>query len=168
MSETWIQIAETDGWGPITGLAEAAIEGIAWHLIDATMDTADREPGPYTISAARLSARKMIAGERITQSVHTWGFFDGNGAPRLPDGIALSDLTPFENYERLTRHFAHFGTEIVRQNTTRTLDGWFVGAEIQTDSREGCAAMWHTIARPRDEWPDFPDVALPPDSAATS
>lgn len=95
----------------------------------------------------------------VVASVHAWGFFDEQGNPRRPDGIAPSTLTPFEHYERLMRHLDHFGADLTRHSTTRSLSGYFVAVEFDTAPRGNAAAMWHTVAPPKDMWPDF-DNAL--------
>lgn len=95
--------------------------------------------------------------EVSARSVHVWGFFDGNGRPLLPDGVAPSISSPFEHWERLVRHLAHFDTEITEVRTARTIGGGeFIAVSFETGEREGCAAMWHIVQRPAEPWPDFP------------
>lgn len=36
---------------------------------------------------------------------------------------------------------------------TRTLDGWLVGTEFETPSRDAAARMWHQIVQPQQPWP---------------
>ena len=100
------------------------------------------------------------------RSVHMYGFFrdDDTGRPELPTKAAPSPLTPWEHFERLRRHHAHWGDEITECRTTRTLDGWFVAAEWVSPARSETTRtkpMWHMVASPDDMWADFPIEAAP-------
>lgn len=59
----WKTAAEADGWEGTDGLSlfARAVEGLAWGLIDATMDTADREPSPEVYAAASNTARRILS-----------------------------------------------------------------------------------------------------------
>lgn len=92
-------------------------------------------------------------------SVHLWGFYDDEGQPRLPDGAAPSDLSPYHHHERIASHVAYFGGSVTSLRVTRTLDGDLVGTEFETPPRGGAARMWHRIIQPQREWPDAAAIA---------
>lgn len=94
-------------------------------------------------------------------SVHMFGFFEDDDLdrPELPTKAAPSPLTTWEHFERLRRHFAHWGDEVTDCRTTRTLDGLFVAAEWTCPAREGerrRKPMWHMVVPPDSMWADFP------------
>lgn len=102
------------------------------------------------------------------QSVHLFGFFEADdlSRPNLPSGAAPSSLTPWEHFERLRRHHAHFGDEVTDCKTTRTLDGLFVAAEWVSPPRAGdghgaTRPIWHMVTPPSEMWADFEDQVTP-------
>lgn len=86
-------------------------------------------------------------------TVHMWGFFDEEGRPCTPNGAAVSWESPAVVTNRVLSNVEHFGAEVVDRHTTRTLDGWCVGANFVTLPRETAAQMWHRIERASDDWP---------------
>lgn len=100
------------------------------------------------------------------RSVHLFGFFtdDDTTRPERPIKAAPSPLTPWEHFERLRRHLAHWGDEVTDFRATRTLDGWFVGAEwtcpARTDRAGEDKPIWHMVMPPDTMWPDFPDPGI--------
>lgn len=99
------------------------------------------------------------------RSVHLFGFFaaDDPTRPERPTSAAPSTLTPWEHFERLRRHIAHWGDDLTDCRTTRTLDGLFVAAEWTCPPREGRdKPMWHMVAPPAEVWADFPTRPIPP------
>lgn len=58
----WQAVIDADGWDADVAedMYARAVDGIAWGLIEATMDTADREPSAETYHEARNTARRMM------------------------------------------------------------------------------------------------------------
>lgn len=90
------------------------------------------------------------------KTAHIWGFYDPEGNPSTPAGVSISTETPYETLCRLRRHVLHFDGDIEGLKTTRTLDGWMVGAEFDVPERGAAACIWHRVMRVQDAWPDFP------------
>lgn len=68
-AESWSDIAARDGWEdvPEPGLHAAAVNGIAWALLEETMDTSDREPSAETHKAACETAERILAARGLTR-----------------------------------------------------------------------------------------------------
>lgn len=92
------------------------------------------------------------------QVAHVWGFYDDDGRPTFPDGVAVSEETAYEAFCRLRRHVHHFGSDMESLRTTRTLDGWFVGAEFDVPPRGQAARIWHRVMQVQNGWPDFAET----------
>lgn len=58
----WRAQAEADGWSDVNTetLRNAAIEAMAWSLLDQTSDVADREPSEDDFRAARATAERFL------------------------------------------------------------------------------------------------------------
>jgi hypothetical protein len=61
-AEGWADVAKRDGWDGLTddALINAAIDGIAWTLLDHTSDTSDRGVSPASLNDARATARRIL------------------------------------------------------------------------------------------------------------
>jgi hypothetical protein len=74
VEETWSQIAESDGWLGVSNadLHGRAVEGVAWGLIEATMDTSDREPAADVWRDALATAQRILpAAPAAVEGVET-------------------------------------------------------------------------------------------------
>ena len=61
--DSWSDIAARDGWDDVddAALRAAAADGLAWALLDQTMDLADREPSASAIDGAHDTAQRILA-----------------------------------------------------------------------------------------------------------
>lgn len=76
-------IIEADGWDHVeqSDLMGRAADAIAWGLLDATSDTADRLPGDESYAAALETARRILAARAQPEGVERveWGVRDTDG-----------------------------------------------------------------------------------------
>jgi hypothetical protein len=63
LRETWEAILTADGWEDIDheALLGQAAGGIAWSLLEQTMDTGDRQPSVEVYQAADATAQRLLA-----------------------------------------------------------------------------------------------------------
>jgi len=109
--------------------------------------------------------------ENVRLTVHAWGFFKDD-RPRTPSGIAVSAETPHDAFARIRANITHHGGLNTNTRVTRTLDGWFLGAEWETPQREDGSAnrMWHVVTQESESWPmpGLSESGTPTTQAATS
>lgn len=70
LDEGWGDVAARDGWDGISDsdLFNAAVEGMAYLLIDRTSDVADRGIGAETWRAALTTARRILGEDHMSEA----------------------------------------------------------------------------------------------------
>jgi hypothetical protein len=150
--DPWCRIARADGWEvDADPIYWAAVDGLAWSLIEQTMDTADREPGPEILRDARATAERALTArggtaaagdEGLREPVLAW--IDGvrewaEALKAAPEAATASsrgigrDLTGHLSALRdITEGWDELGTaEVVSSLRTAALDATLAPAAAQ-------------------------------------